>query len=564
MNNCLYPLIFPEKYAKIKKMAFFPEECHRCGGTVREKQEDIMRKFWRVLALMLAVSVLLCCLAACGGGAADTTKPGNQPGKDTTTSGGDNPNKWDGVDFKGDTLRISVSVNQDSEVTFQPGDRYLRGADTLSTQSDEVEKAVFNRNRNVARALNIEVVYSETDLAYDAVPGELDKIMQTADANAPDIFNNDIWGLTKGMMQNYFYNVVNPVDENGNALKNYIDVNADCWMTDFMKGMTLDESKIYMLAGDYFLDIIRMAWVFYVNIGLFEENFGGDMGYDLTAFYQTVEEGNWTYEEMAGLSETVWRDTGKVDGEADMEDEVVGVALNHCSWYIFSNSSGLPKMLEKKNGEYSVMTSNAALGRVLDKFIELLHGAGVYYEYNVLTSTQYFMNGNVLFAMSVLGEMESEEMRALTFKKGVVPFPKVDTETQEVYHTTVHDQAEIGAILNTTSNYTMVSAYLQYINEESANVLTEYYENSLKLRYNDDRQTAAMIDLVHDSINSPFSMVMEGIAFSGFVSSDVTSVDYMVAAQNKQNTFATDYVNRYDPYCAAFRKMQEAFEALDE
>ena len=56
-----------------------------------------------------------------------------------------------------------------------------------------------------------------------------------------------------------------------------------------MKGCTFDQNKLYVLAGDYFIDMIRMAWVFYVNVDIFNAN-GTDLGYgDINAFYEYVD-----------------------------------------------------------------------------------------------------------------------------------------------------------------------------------------------------------------------------------------------------------------------------------
>ena len=73
----------------------------------------------------------------------------------------------------------------------------------------------------------------------------------------------------------------------------------------------------------------------------------------------------------------------------------------------------------------------------------------------------------------------------------------------------VHDQAEVTAILNNARSFNMASAFMQYVNEESVEILDIYYEEVLKFKYNESRGARKMIDLVHDSVQSPFESVMQ-------------------------------------------------------
>ena len=52
---------------------------------------------------------------------------------------------------------------------------------------------------------------------------------------------------------------------------------------------------------------------------------------------------------------------------------------------------------------------------------------------------------------------------------------------------------------------------MQYANEQSRDVLNEYYEFALKFKYNDDPSIRSMIDLVYDTIDSPFGMQFKNL-----------------------------------------------------
>ena len=202
----------------------------------------------KIICLLLALSCLVMCFASC-----DERAGGTDDGGDRGADG-----SWDNVDFGGEKVYICVSANQDSEVTFPACDIYIKGPDTTTTE--EVQKKVLTRNKKVESLLNLEVVYSETDLSYDLVLEDIEKRVLAADEDAPDIYNNDMYGLTRAMMRGYLWNVSNPgTDADGNEVKNYFDFTYDGWNYDFMKGCTFDQNKMYLLAGDYFIDMIRMA-----------------------------------------------------------------------------------------------------------------------------------------------------------------------------------------------------------------------------------------------------------------------------------------------------------------
>ena len=118
--------------------------------------------------------------------------------------------------------------------------------------------------------------------------------------------------------------------------------------------------------------------------------------------------------------------------------------------------------------------------------------------------TEYFLQGNVLFTIAFLGEMESAGMRAFESEKGLVPIPKWEDNEQEKYHSCVHDQAEVGCILNTAKAYSAASALLQFLNENSGDVVNAYYNKGLKYKYNDNKQARTMMDIVRDSMDAPF------------------------------------------------------------
>jgi len=510
----------------------------------------------KILCLLLALSCLLCCFVACDHDEGGVDDGGERVG-----------DSWDGVDFGGSTLKISVSANQDKEVTFPACDIYTKGPDRVTTE--EVQKKVLTRNRRVADMLNLNVVYTTTSLAWDEVLDNVEQLVRGAAEDAPDVYNNDMLGLLRAMTAGYLWNVKNPgTDANGNEVKNYFDFTYDGWNYEFMKGCTFDQNKMYILAGDYFLDMIRMAWVFYVNADMFNEN-GQALGYgDINAFYEYVESGVWSYDDLTYMCKRVWQDNGSFRDKTDNDDGRVGLALNHVSDWVLLSATGVTAYYQDEAYRPSVIADTStfdlmasALRTVIsgtgESWAQMSTGDGIYYESSVRSSTEYFFKGNFLFAISVLGELESAAMRDIDFAKGLVPLPKWDAGRQESYHTMVHDQTELGAILNNASSFGRASAYMQAINEESSDVVYEYYEKGLKFKYNEDKGIRSMIDLVYDTIDSPFGMQMAGLIGEN---TSVALVGMNAAATN--NTVASTFASEKIAYENALKATLESFSKL--
>ena len=66
---------------------------------------------------------------------------------------------------------------------------------------------------------------------------------------------------------------------------------------------------------------------------------------------------------------------------------------------------------------------------------------------------EQFLDGTYLFAVSKLGEMESEQFRDSQVNKGVLPIPKFDLTIQKDYHTLIHNQAEMACILTNARQF---------------------------------------------------------------------------------------------------------------
>lgn len=516
----------------------------------------------RILCLVLAVFMLTGCLVACDG------KNGGE------VDGGDKNGDWANLDFKDATLKVCVSANQDKEGTFSAADKYTKGPDDAST-SEPVQKKVLARNKKVAEDLNINLVYETVDLWYDGVLPKVQDYVMLDSGDSPDVFNNDIFGMTNAMLNGYLWNVTDP----GEGIKSYFDFDHACWFKEYMEGTSFSKDKLYILAGDYNIDVIRFAWVFYVNIQLFDATFGTlSDGWSYNNYEDACKfiesSGDWSYDEMIALSEVAHNDeNGSVAGKTDENDARIGVCLNAVTARVFFWGSDASifewtkngKACEPGEGKPSMISQNEIEPVVQfgNKFIKLYNTLGVFVASEVVQSATMFMNGKTVMAMSKLGEMESEQMRATKFKRGVLPFPRYDNLSGSKMITPVHDQAEIDTILQTATSFAVASAFLQYVNELSSEILDFYYEEVLKFKYNDSRGARKMIDLAYENIGSPFDTVLSGKIFAqANVAQPYYSFRYDAQDGKETSGFSSKYASYRDKVQTTLEDMLESFERL--
>ena len=500
----------------------------------------------RIISLLLVAVMCLGLLASCGEG-----RGGGNSG------GGRDGDSWDSVDFEGQEVVYCISKHQTPECLFPAADRYTKGPDAAS--GDKIIQAVLKRNKAAVEDLNIEITYQTRNLYYDEVVNDVRDIVSTSSKNSPDIYNNDCCSLAYSMVSGYLWNVKNP----GEGIENYFDFKKDGWYAEFIKGCTFDQEKIYLFAGDYFIDMIRMAWVIYVNNDLLESNAAAfpKWAKSLDSFYSVVEQGSWDIDAMITLSTKVFSDKigSESSGAADKGDERVGFAYVGNSDWVFSAASGITVYYQDKANGYTpkVIDDINDYIKVANKYKDLINLPSVYFEQATLSSTECFLQGNFLFAISRLGEMESEAFRNFDYAKGLVPVPKWDSEKQEEYLTVVHEQVEVGAILKTAKAFSAASALMQYLNEESEDVIYAYYEEGLKFCFNDDENSRIMMDLVRDTVDSPFGFQIGDHCEELYTGSGKLDRLY-IETQDISSTFAANK----DAYKDCMQKMIEKFKGL--
>ena len=502
----------------------------------------------KIISVLLLLATLVLSLASCGGkkgteteATAGETEPASAATGTTagaTTAEATLDPKWDEIARsvqviieKDRTLKIELSNHSDAEKTSK-NDKYVVGPDevVLGT-TPRIEELVYERNKAACDLLQVKPEYTYWDYAWSEQAEQIKTVVQGNASDAPDLFVNMISDLNVANLNGVFKDI-------RSIPNSFFDFEAQGWMTDYMNSLSLTGDRSYVLAGDYFLDILRALGVLPVNITMMDANaeklapviLSEDdplgTGEQLsTRFFDFVEEGKWTWDVLGKLCEAIWVDENN-DGQDSITDVLGIVADNHggltSEMYIFSASEDNlfdVRKIEDASSPYNdkdwiyYSEDPTALGRIFDAVAAVYAGKG-----SVGTKNNYegstpenpgatyhrikFAEGTLLTAGTVvLGALEDEQFQQMEDLFTVVPLPKISEEKR--YNTCIHTIGDAGAI-NVHVNprkARAISAFLQYNCENSAEIRREFLEIVMKYKttvYN--QGTDRMLDIIYDGV----------------------------------------------------------------
>lgn len=487
----------------------------------------------RFICLLLALLMTLP-LASCGNTTTETTD--NSQTADTTlseTTEETEPDILAGLSYNGATFHIMTSDTDISSNYLLEGSGELNG--------DNVNDAVFQRNVATEEQLDIHFTYTQTNRSYSDVYKEVSQIILAGD-DTFDLIVDDQLGLSSASIEHMFVDA---------ASLSTMDLTADCWSTEYMYNLSIDYKSVYLLVGDYFMDVLNHSHALLYNRDLYTTLYG-----DPDDLYKLVQEGDWTYDQWLSLTEGAYKDTNG-DGAAD-PDDTFGMIVGGIggSSFPFTYGSDVPFVSRDASGYPTLTMYCDRLLTLYDKIYAMFYSdaTSTKYQENGEDLHQKFMADGALFIsgaqlgdFGVFRDMESEI--------GIIPYPKLD-ETQKNYVTVVHDTAEVGVIPTSAKDPEMSGAVAHLLCRLShETVLPAYYEMSLKIKYARDNYTSAMIDLIHDGVMDMFCLV-----YGGAHANNIFTWTILEPLQKGTNAVTSAYESREEAAVLGLAELVETFE----
>lgn len=289
--------------------------------------------------------------------------------------------------------------------------------------------------------------------------------------------------------------------------------------------------------------------------------FNKDMAtkYSVPDLYETVQNGDWTYDNMYSLVQSIAVDVNG-DGKMDAEDEY-GLVMpigNQCD--LLFAAFDQPLTAKNADGSISIRMGDPKAQDIADKMMDLFtknDGAFCVTEENNTEQTHYlpFREGRALLVTASFNFAE-KTLRSLDLSYGIIPFPKYD-ENQEKYQTISQDAYSLFCVPLTAGDAEMIGAVTEALAFDSyENVTPAYFESAMKAKYSQDEASARMLDLIRDGLTFNF----------GFVNSssceNMIHILRNVASSNKG--YASIYAANEAKYTAALDTLVAKYKELGE
>lgn len=423
--------------------------------------------------------------------------------------------------------------------------RYLAGEDFL--HNEKIDSQISDRNRDAYEKTKVNVSYKYYDDVAEYGWGACIEVIFTtiktnSSKSAPDMYCNFTYDLVGVSLKGGFANL-KTVQHGDNYFEfNDPDYNEEVdnrgYMWDYMQSTTLSKEKVYILASDYFIDLVRAFYIVPVHVGLLEE---GDIGMKLTGdldgdgvftlndFYEEVKLKKWNYDKVADYSREVYKSS---DGATETLKDRIGFAVSQLgiapNGLLFTTSITIINRTENADGTttYNFPTDSPSLYDMVKNLEDLMKETGVIavsgsetYNFGtspVLAIRNRFCQGQVLFGdVMLVGGLEMDAYQELKGGEGfgVVPVPlyhEVSLESDENYLTAIHNTGNPGAIAYNTNKFSECSAFLNYQSTHSTDILNYYYDFKLQYDITDGAQgTVEMLQYIRKNVRSAFDKTME-------------------------------------------------------
>ncbi len=421
---------------------------------------------------------------SCGGGA------GTGEGSDTTPGGGNDttPPAAEGYDYQGkdfgeyDFTMLNLDVQYDSFIRF----------DFEESSSDQLEEAVYRRNRYVEDQLNItlhEAIIprgAEWQTGQAAVCEALQNQVMADDddydaAFLPLMYKRDI------ISTEYLIDLATVPE---------MHVFEEYWDKGINEQLTI-KNKILFASGPLNMMTFDTAW-----ICLFNERLMDDLKLDYP--YDLVREGKWTVDKFGEYTAAGANLNGAETFQFNPDgDTTYGIVAHTSTPGAMFSSMGISGYSKNSDGEIVLDFSDERYFTALEKladYMSIVNG-NAYFNNGDINSTNGYISsfnaGRGLFLGAQL--KDTSPLRAMEDSFGILPYPKYD-EAQENHITVIGTGSEFLAIPTTQDDVSRTGFILDALTYESwEDVLPIFYNVTLSQKDLRNDNSLDMLEVIWES-----------------------------------------------------------------
>ena len=435
------------------------------------------------------------------------------------------PEWYDYIKYEETDILMAMTNCSNGQELSSGCERYLSGE---GDYYDNIDSLISERNDNAYELTKVNVSYQyypdvQELYGYSNARNTIYNEIMAASSATPDIYCNWMTDLLICSLQGCFANLYSRNYGEGEfQANNHFNLKNDGYMADLMGSLTLSTQKIYVVASDYFIDIIRSFYVIPVNVSLFNQiapsMYLGVVNPTIDTFFDEVKpcdctnydssdrctdecaDGGWTYDRLMQFSQQIYQSAGTSNTETihDRLGFALGANGLPAAGLVYTSSvTIINKEWDAANNKYnySYPATNQKLYDLVDKISDMMATQGVYFATGndaaqltyegeksaLLGIRNQFVSDKMLFGGIVtLGSLEYQTYQNMKTPTrggfGVVPVPVY--EAGDNYLTQIHTVGRAGAIRFNTEKFVQCSAFLHYQSSNSKDILNEYFEST--------------------------------------------------------------------------------------
>ncbi len=496
-----------------------------------DESELILMK--KILALILLAATLILVLAAC-------VEPEQQEVQSSVSDETAELTRLDAVpdelDFGGEDVVIISRALQGWT---------LDEVAVPELTSEPVNDAIYNRNLVVSDRLGVNIVSHAIDDASPEPPVQAVRDAVLAGSDEYDLLAGACYLVMYTTLEGNFRDLTQLT---------YLDLSQNYWTQDYNDTLSFD-GKQYSATGMIALSNYRFAFATAFNKVAFDDR-------SLPYLYEAVDNGEWTLDYQATLSENFYRDLNG-NGEADKDDFYGLITSTGISTDPYWMSCDVSLLDKNPDGEYEWVLDIQKLSDVTDKILKLYYESGSYVYVGDDADNEQdeirrdFAAGNAAMITTRLVAVEQADVRNMKDPYGIVPMPKFD-KSQKEYGTLQHDQITVYGIPVTVAEnrVEMLGAVLEVMASESARtVKPAYYEVALKRKYMSDPVAWEMLDKIFETVR-----IDAGVVYVSVIGGPHALLRDIAAS--KQNTVSSTYSKLAKNIEKSLRDMHEKLSEL--
>lgn len=380
-----------------------------------------------------------------------------------------------------------------------------------------VNDAIYDRNRKVEERFNCKINVSESTVQ----PTEISQLVMSGDTTYDILLQRDC-NVAKTATYLMDWNEIP-----------YIKFNADWWYpqaTDLFRF----NNKLVAAANSISLSCVARASGFAFNKEIYDEISGGKSLYDY------VYEDKWTLDNFHSIAKAAYKDLNG-NGEIDTDDRFgIGVSSYKETFARLINGAGVSYLSRDTDGNpiFTLDTDEISINKLLDIY-KVSADKEIYSNTstNMDDATSYgsVIKNTALFVRAH-ARLLGTDLRDSNVDCGIVPNPKYDEDQDRYYSTTF--AFEIMTLPKTLApeRYENVGIMLEALAFDShKNVLERYKEDAVKIKYTQDDDSFAMLDIIFNSISFDLGLVL----WEGQIANPLLKGMYANGSEQIMSTFAS-------------------------